>query len=124
MEFLRNERLCFLTGDEVNELLGIFHVLGILDDINAVRLGNYAFLHVNQLNRRTIGNVFSAAFFKSQAHGIFTISYAFIYSGGTRQQLAIEILGQFRHIIPALVRVTFTHCIEHIDKVFIGRRRF
>ena len=124
MEFLRDEGLCFLARDEVDELLGIFHMFGILDDVNAIRLGNYAFLHVNQLHRRTIGYVFGATFFKGQAHSVFTIGYAFIHSRGTGQQFAIEILGQFFHIIPALVGVTFAHSIEHINQVLIGRRRF
>ena len=58
-------------------------MFGTLNYIDAIRFGNNAFLHVNNFNRCAISYIFSAAFFKSAAYGIFAISYALVNSGGT-----------------------------------------
>ena len=87
MQLLGNQSLSFLAGNKVDELLGIFHVLGILDDIDAVRLGNNAFLHVNQLDRGTISHILGTALLEGQSHSVLTISHALVHGRGTGQEL-------------------------------------
>ena len=120
MELLRDECLCFLARDKVNELLSIFHVFCVLDDVDAIWFRDDAFLHVDELDRCAIGNVLRTALFKGAAHDVLAIRYALINSRRTGEQFAIEILAEFRDVIPAIVWVAITHCIKHIDEVFVG----
>ena len=52
VELLRDQRLGFLARDEVDEFLGVFHVFGMLDDVDAVRLGDDCSDSANEIKAR------------------------------------------------------------------------
>ena len=91
MQLRCNNTLRVLARNEIDKLLRIFHILCVLDDVDAVWLGDNAFLHVDKFYGCTVRNVFCTALFESQTNCILTVRNSHIHGRGAGEKLAVEV---------------------------------